>query len=360
MRLNRKQIYPILLALLAALLFGASAPFGKLLLGEVEPIMLAALLYLGCGVGLLIIKGWQSIEKSPTKVEARLTKNDLPWLAGATLAGGIIAPIILLFSLRATQAATASLLLNFEVVATTLIAAIAFKEAVSLRAWGAILTITLASALLTVNLKAAWGFSIGALGILLACVLWGIDNNLTRNISSKDPITIVTIKGLVAGCCSLVLASLAGNSLPTWTNVFWGMLLGALCYGLSITLFIWAMRSLGAARTSALYGTAPLAGITLSFLIFHDEISVMFLLAVPLMVAGTIFLAYEEHKHNHVHEEGLHEHAHSHDDEHHTHVHGESVVRTHSHIHEHTYTEHEHHHMPDTHHRHSHPAEDDF
>jgi drug/metabolite transporter (DMT)-like permease len=140
MRPNRVSTYPILLALLAALLFGASAPFGKLLLGEVEPIMLAALLYLGCGCGLLIIKAWQSIRKSPAMAEASLKKTDLPWLAGATLAGGIIAPIILLFSLQVTPAATASLLLNFEAVATTMIAALAFKEAVSRRAWWAILS----------------------------------------------------------------------------------------------------------------------------------------------------------------------------------------------------------------------------
>jgi drug/metabolite transporter (DMT)-like permease len=358
MRLNRMKIYPILLALLAALLFGASAPFGKLLLGEVEPIMLAALLYLGCGCGLLIIKAWQSIKKSPTRAEARLKKTDLPWLAGATLAGGIVAPIILLFSLRVTPASTASLLLNFEAVATTLIAALAFKEAVSRRAWWAILTITLASILLTLNLKESWGFSIGALGILFACVLWGVDNNLTRNISAKDPITIVTIKGLVAGTFSLVLAILVGNPLPTWTNVVWGMLLGSLCYGVSITLFIWAMRSLGAARTSALYGTAPLAGVAISILLFNDVISVLFLLALPLMVAGTIFLVYEEHKHHHVHEAILHEHSHSHDDEHHEHGHGESESDTwsHSHTHEHPYSEHEHHHMPDTHHRHTHPS----
>jgi drug/metabolite transporter (DMT)-like permease len=359
MRTNRVRIHPILLALLAALLFGASAPFGKLLLGQVEPIMLAALLYLGCGFGLLIIKAWQSIGKSPMRAEAKLKRPDLPWLAGATLAGGIAAPIVLLFSLRATPAATASLLLNFEAVATTLIAAVAFKEAVSRRAWWAILTITTASVLLTLNIKASWGVSIGALGILLACVLWGVDNNLTRNISAKDPITIVTIKGLVAGTFSLFLAILVGNPLPTWTNVFLGMLLGSLCYGMSITLFIWAMRSLGAARTSALYGTAPLAGIAISFLLFQDEISVMFLLAVPLMLIGTIFLVYEEHTHFHVHETTMHEHSHFHDDEHHIHKHIEVEIdtRSHSHTHEHAYSEHEHNHMPDTHHRHIHPSE---
>jgi hypothetical protein len=136
------------------------------------------------------------------------------------------------------------------------------------------------------------------------------------------------------------------------------MLLGSLCYGLSITLFIWAMRGLGAARTSALYGTAPLAGIALSFLLFQDEISVMFMLAVPLMVVGTIFLVYEEHTHTHVHDSILHEHLHSHDDEHHSHEHGENErdAEAHSHTHEHSNTEHAHHHMPDTHHRHVHPS----
>lgn len=354
--MKRTHIYSVFLALSAALLFGASAPLAKLLLGEIEPVLLAAFLYLGSGFGLLIIKALQYIGKSSASAEAMIKKEDFIWLAGAILAGGIAAPIILLFGLRETPGATASLLLNFEGVATTLIAAFAFKESVSSRAWSAIVTITLASMILSVNPNSGWGFSVGAVGILAACVLWGVDNNLTRNISAKDPLTIVTIKGLAAGTFSFLLAIIMGNRFPGWNTLFGAMILGSMSYGLSITLFIRAMRELGAARTSALFCTAPLAGIVISFFLFHETTSFMFLLAIPLMVVGTIFLVYEQHAHIHSHEADIHEHSHDHDDGHHEHDHGEGEVyiRSHSHVHEHHCCEHEHHHMPDIHHRHTH------
>jgi drug/metabolite transporter (DMT)-like permease len=357
--MNRTRVYPIFLALLAALLFGASAPLAKLLLGEIEPILLAAFLYLGSGLGLLIVKAVQRVGKSSLNTEASIRKPDLVRLAGATLAGGIAAPIVLLFGLRGTPAATASLLLNFESVATTLIAALAFRESVSRRAWWAIMAITLASIFLSVNVSSEWGLSLGALGILAACVLWGVDNNLTRDISAKDPLTIVTIKGLAAGTFSLILALATENRLPNWCILLGAMILGSVSYGLSITLFILAMRRLGAARTSALFGTAPLAGIALSFLLFHETVGILFLLAVPLMVVGTVFLVYEQHEHSHLHEAICHEHAHAHDDGHHAHEHGEGEAhhRSHSHLHEHPQCEHNHHHMPDIHHRHVHPSE---
>ena len=168
--MKRIYIYPVFQALLAAIFFGASAPLAKLLLGDVEPIPLAAFLYLGSGLGLLVVRGLQRVGKPVAATEARIRKADIKWLAGAILAGGIAAPIILLYSLRATPAATASLLLNFEAVATTLIATLAFKEYVSRRAWGAIVTITLASILLSTDPNSAWGFSLGAAGILAACL----------------------------------------------------------------------------------------------------------------------------------------------------------------------------------------------
>lgn len=353
--MNRTHTYPIFLALLAALLFGASAPLAKLLLGATEPILLAAFLYLGSGFGLLVIKALQQIGNPSANTEATIKKTDFIWLAGATLSGGIAAPIILLFGLRDTPAATTSLLLNFE-SATTLIAALVFKEAVSRRAWWAIAIITLASIILSVNLASGWGFSFGAIGIVLACVLWGIDNNLTRNISAKDPLAIVAVKGLVAGIFSLSIAMLAGNQLPDWNIIFLAMTLGSMSYGLSITLFILAMRGLGAARSSALFGTAPLAGVALSLLLFHETTSLVFFLALPLMIVGTIFLVYETHDHHHIHEPAAHEHSHTHDDEHHNHHHHEGALSAtaHSHLHEHHYCEHGHHHMPDTHHRHTH------
>jgi drug/metabolite transporter (DMT)-like permease len=275
-------------------------------------------------------------------------------LAGAIIAGGIAAPITLLFSLQNTPAATASLLLSFEGVATTLIAFFAFKESISRRAWWAIALIALASIFLSVNLKAEWGFSLGALGIIAACTLWGIDNNFTRNISAKDPLMIVTIKGFAAGSFSLGMAMVLGNKLPAWEVVLGALLLGNLSYGVSIVLFIHAMRGLGAARTSALFSSAPLAGMVLSFILFREFPGWLFLVAFPMMVIGTLFLVSEEHEHDHVHEMAIHEHAHIHDDGHHNHDHEIKYANRHSHIHKHAKVAHEHHHMPDIHHWHKH------
>ncbi|MFZ6021509.1 MAG: DMT family transporter [Chloroflexota bacterium] len=355
--MNRSHIPSVVQALIAALLFGASAPLAKLLLGEVEPIPLAALLYLGSGIGLLGVKLFQRINQKGLDSEAQIKKPDYLWLAGAIIAGGVAAPITLLFSLQNTPAATASLLLSFEGVATTLIAFFAFKESISYRAWWAIALITLASIFLSVNLNAEWGLSLGALGIIAACVLWGIDNNFTRNISAKDPITIVTIKGLGAGSFSLGMALVLGNKLPTWEVVLGALVLGSLSYGASIVLFIHAMRGIGAARTSALFSSAPLAGMLLSFLVFRELPSWMFVIAFPLMAAGTLFLVSEEHEHDHVHEMTIHEHAHIHDDEHHDHDHEGIGIKKHSHVHKHNKLIHAHHHMPDLHHRHTHSCE---
>jgi drug/metabolite transporter (DMT)-like permease len=355
--MKRTHLTSIIQALIAALLFGASAPLAKLLLGEVQPIPLAAFLYLGSGLGLLGIKIYQRFNRSAAENEAKIQKSDLPWLAGAILAGGVAAPITLLFSLQKTPAATASLLLNFEGVATTLIAALVFKESISRRAGWAIALISLSGIFLSINLDASWGFSLGAVGILAACFLWGLDNNLTRNVSAKDPLMIVTLKGLGAGSFSLGMAFVLGNQLPTPRIILGTMLLGSLSYGLSIVLFIHAMRGLGAARTSALFGTAPLAGMLLSFLLFRELPGWLFLLALPIMVIGTIVLVSEEHEHHHFHNLTVHEHAHVHTDDHHNHDHGGRAPGRHSHIHQHDELDHAHDHMPDLHHRHDHSSE---
>jgi len=354
--MDRNHLSSILFALLAALLFGMSAPLAKLFLGEVEPIPLAAFLYLGSGIGLLAVRLFQRIVFAQAETEAQLSRLDYGWLAGAIIAGGVMAPILLLFSLQNTPAATASLLLGFEGVASTLIAFFAFQESISRRAWAAIALISLAGVFLSVNPKAEWGFSLGALGILAACVLWGIDNNFTRNISAKDPLTIVTAKGLGAGSFSLAMAIVLKNQFPAWPVILGALVLGCLSYGASIVLFILAMRGLGAARTSALFSAAPLAGIFLSFILFREVPGWFFLAAFPFMAAGTWFMVNEEHSHKHLHEAVLHEHAHTHDDGHHAHTHeGGNPIGRHSHLHTHAEMSHEHHHMPDLHHRHVDP-----
>jgi drug/metabolite transporter (DMT)-like permease len=336
----------ILQALLAALFFGASAPLSKLLLLDVPPVLMAAFLYLGSGTGIALVRLSQRLT-SPQK-EADIRRPDVKWLTGAIISGGIAAPIVLMISLQNTPASTASLLLNFEGVATALIALFFFRESISRRALAAIFVITIASIFLSTNYAAGFGFSLGALGVLLACVLWGVDNNFTRNISAKDPLTIVSWKGLVAGTFSLFLGLLLGQKLPALTSILSILLLGFISYGLSTMLFIYSMRGLGAARTSALYGTAPLAGVLLSFIIFRDPITLLFGIAAALMVAGALLLANEEHAHFHIHMPVLHEHRHNHDE---FHEHDETTS-VHSHEHEHPRTEHEHGHMPDIHHRH--------
>ena len=340
----------ILQALLAAIFFGASAPIAKLLLGDnIAPIFLAAFLYLGSGTGIFLVRLTQRMRSKES--EAGIKPPDIKWLAGAIISGGIMAPIILMISLQNTPASTASLLLNFEGVGTTVIALLFFKEAISRRAWTAIIIITLASIFLSTNFKSGFGLSLGALGIILACVLWGLDNNFTRNISGKDPLAIVAWKGLVAGTFSFFLALFLGNPLPSIATIFYTLVLGFVSYGLSTILFIRSMRGLGAARTSALYGTAPLAGVLLSIAIFGEFPSFLFIIAAILMIGGASLLINEQHAHWHIHTALFHEHSHSHKDPSHGHA---DVDDVHSHEHEHPAEEHEHDHMPDIHHRHGH------
>lgn len=343
-------------AIAAAVLFGSSAPIAKLLLGQIEPIPLAAFLYLGSGLGLLLYRSLRTADKS-SSIEARLTKGDLPWLVGALLAGGVAAPIVLLFGLRSTPASTASLLLNFEGTATTVIAALVFREAIGRQVWWAVVFITSASILLSLNPGGEWGISLGAAGVIGACILWGLDNNFTRNISAKDPLEIVTIKGIGAGSFSLLLALALHSSFPGAAAMLGAMVLGCFCYGLSIVLFILAMRGLGAARTSAFFGAAPFVGSLLSIILFRESPGILFITSLLVMVLGTVLLLIEKHEHGHLHNSLEHEHRHRHEDEHHNHRHeGEENLASefHSHVHTHEMYEHSHPHTPDLHHRHGH------
>jgi drug/metabolite transporter (DMT)-like permease len=235
-------------ALLASLFFAASAPLAKILLAEVQPVMLAALLYLGCGVGLLIYK--VTVHRIKPATEAHLARADMPWLIGAVLAGGVAAPIVLLYGLRNTSAATASLLLNFEGVATSVIAAIMFREALGKRVWLAVLLVTVGSIILSWDRTERLSLSVGALGVAAACVLWGLDNNLTRHISAKDPVMITIIKGIGAGLVSLCMAFLLGNHLPSIRHIGMAILLGFFAYGLSIVFFI---PSFGSGKNKRLF-----------------------------------------------------------------------------------------------------------
>jgi drug/metabolite transporter (DMT)-like permease len=356
----KQRFYPYMQALLAAILFGASAPLAKILLGEMDAIPMAGFLYLGSGTGALLLLWFENLRHNGQSVEAHLTRPDIPWLMGAMLAGGVAAPIVLLLGLQSTPASTASLLLNFESVATTLIAALVFKEAVDRRIWWAIALITLASILLSWNTSGGWGISLGALGIMAACFLWGLDNNLTRHISAKNPLIIVAAKGLGAGAFSLMFSLVLGKALPPLIPTLLTMVLGAFSYGLSIYLFILAMRSLGSARTSALFGSAPFVGTLLSVVLLKEMPQGLFWLSAPIMAIGAWLMLSENHDHHHVHEPAEHIHNHAHPDEHHDHPHPADtplVNGFHSHPHQHVTWAHDHPHTPDLHHRHTHDSQ---
>ena len=268
----------------AAALYALNTPFSKLLLGDVPPRMLAALLYLGAGLGMLLVRFFDRIA-GRDRPENPLTQRDLPYTAGM-VALDIAAPIFLLTGLSETTASNAALLNNFEIVATALIALLLFREPISRRLWLAIALVTLASALLSFEDASSLSFSRGSPLVLLACVCWGFENNCTRRISSRDPVEIVIVKGFGSGLGALCVALLLDERLPAALPLLGALLLGFVAYGLSILLYLYAQRGLGAARTSAYYALAPFFGAALSFLLLRDAFSPGFALALALMAAG--------------------------------------------------------------------------
>jgi len=297
-------------AIAAAVLFGISTPVSKLLLGEIDPVLVAALLYLGSGFGLMIVL--VSVARAVrTDRELRFGTRDLPWLIGGILAGGVIAPIVLLVSLASVPAATASLFLNFEIVATTLIASLVFREYLGRQALLAIPVIAAAGVILSVDPQETTLFSPAAAGIILACLFWGIDNNLTRKIAGKDPVVLATAKGLTAGCVSLAIAIFLHAPFPAPGAIAAALVAGFFTYGLSIVFFIRSLRELGAARTSAYFAAAPFIGTLLSLILFGGFPGLQFFIALPLFIAGAFLLAREQHSHAHRHGSLVHDHPHA-------------------------------------------------
>lgn len=343
-------------ALLAAGLFGASTPLAKLLLGEMSPLMLAGLLYMGSGLGLLVIKfaGGLIQRKAVWGKEAALHGRDYLWLAGAILTGGVLGPILLLYGLTISTASGVSLLLNLEGVLTVIISAWVFREAVSARIWVATLIMLLAGFMLFYNPGATLSFDTGLLAVLGACFMWGVDNNLTRKISASDPMAIVMVKGLAAGSVSLVLAYVSGAERPELFALLAALLLGLFSYGVSLVLFVYALRHLGSARTSAHFSTAPFIGAALAIVVLDEPLGVTFIVAMAMMIAAAYLVLTEQHKHAHSHEYLVHAHLHRHDEHHqHAHVGGEGP-EPHAHRHVHEPLTHTHGHLPDLHHRHRH------
>ena len=274
-------------AILAAGLYALNAPVSKLLLEEVPPTMMAALLYLGAGIGLAVVRLGQRMTGKGKK-EAPLTKKDMPYTVGMVVLD-IAAPIFLMVGLTMTTAANASLLNNFEIVATAVIALFIFREAISRRLWLAIVLVTISSAILSVEDVTSFTFSYGSIFVLLACVCWGLENNCTRMISHKDPLEIVVIKGFGSGLGSLVLAFCIGESALPLVYGVCTLLLGFVAYGLSIFFYIYAQRYLGAAKTSAYYALAPFMATALSLVIFREKPSISFFIALLIMAVGTYF-----------------------------------------------------------------------
>ncbi|OUP29426.1 DMT family transporter [Faecalibacterium sp. An192] len=282
-----QNIRSIVWALLAAALYAISTPVSKLLLQDVAPTMMAGLLYLGAGIGMfglgMVRRGVKALPH-----ENHLTRRDLPYTAGMVLLD-IAAPICLMVGLTRTTSANASLLNNFEIVATALIALMVFREKISRRLWLAIGLITLSSMILSFEDAASLDFSFGSLFVLAACVCWGFENNCTRMMSASDPLEIVVIKGFGSGLGSLVLALALGEPLPPLQVLPVVLVLGFVAYGLSIFFYVYAQRRLGAAKTSAYYAVAPFIGVLLSRLFLQEAFTQVFLIALAIMMAGAYF-----------------------------------------------------------------------
>lgn len=340
-----------LLALAAAALFGASTPIAKLLLGEMSPLVLAGLLYLGSGLGLA---AWRLLRPPGAQQEAKLARGDLGWLAGAILAGGVVAPVLLLWGLQGTTAGAASLLLNLEGVITTFVAAMLFREAIGTRIWLAALVMLAGATVLAWSPQSALGLSLPALAIVGACLGWALDNNLTRKVAAADPVTTAMAKGLVAGGVNLGLGLATGAGLPSAAATAAALALGFAAYGVSLVLFILALRHLGAARTGAHFGTAPFIGAAVAIVALGEPVTAAFVAALALMAFATWLVLTEHHAHEHHHEPLVHSHRHEHD-AHHRHAHrGDEGPEPHAHEHVHEPLTHAHPHLPDLHHRHEH------
>jgi drug/metabolite transporter (DMT)-like permease len=341
-------------ALSSALLFGASTPLAKLLLREgVDPQLLAGLFYLGSGVGLgLVLLARSAL--TPLPQEARLRATDLPPLALAVVLGGVVAPVLMMSGLVRTSAASAALLQNLEGLATMGIAWVIYRENVDRSLLLGAVAILAGAALLGWSAASVQGGS-GTLLIAAACLAWGIDNNVTRKLAAADPVQIASIKGLVAGVTNLTLALAVGARLPALPLALAATGVGFVGYGVSLVLFVLALRHLGVARTSAYYSTAPFIGALLATTVLAEPLSARLLLAGALMAVGVYLHLLERHSHRHRHELLEHEHRHVHD-EHHQHAHdsGDPAGEPHSHPHRHEPLEHGHAHYPDLHHRHDH------
>ena len=336
--------------LLAAVLFGASAPLAKLLLGDVSPWLLAGLLYSGVGLGLW---GWRLVRRAP---RVRLARQEVPWLVGAVGAGGVAGPVLLMFGLVSMPASGASLLLNAEGVLTAVIAWVVFREPADRRVVLGMLAIVAGAVVIAVPTGQAQVTSVWpALAIVGASACWALDNNLTRRVSLTDATWLAAVKGAVAGPTNLAVALVLGAQVPGAGRAAQALVLGFVAYGVSLVLFIVGLRHVGTARAGAYFSIAPFFGAVLAVAL-GDALTWQLALAGALMAVGAWLHLSEEHGHEHAHEAVTHEHWHVHDDGHHGHAHAGVVAAGVSHRHGHTHeaVTHTHAHYPEAHHRHAH------
>lgn len=343
--LSTKKNFGCVYAILAAVLFGASTPFSKSILTNQSPWMLAGILYFGSGLGLFVLF-WVQNFFMPSSAEARLGKKDTPIMAGATVFGGLLGPVFLMYGLSLTAPASASLFLNLEAVLTAAIAWFIFKEAYDRRILIGMLFIVLGGIALSWTNNFEMSNFAGPGLIASACLSWGMDNNFTRKVSASDPVQIAMVKSLIAGSTNLGLSTLVHARAPSLLIIAEGSLTGFSGYGVSLTFFVLGLRGIGTSRTGAYFSMAPFVGAALSILFFHDHFSVQLLIAAFLMGIGVYLHLTEAHVHEHLHEEMAHEHRHAHD-QHHQHQHGPNNPPREPHTHSHP-------HFPDIHHRHSH------
>jgi drug/metabolite transporter (DMT)-like permease len=319
-------------------------------------VALAGVLYLGAGVGLLVLRALQGrFAGAAGRQEAPLERSDWKWLTGAILAGGVIAPVLLMLGLQHTQASTAVLLLNLEGVFTALLAWFVFHENVDRRIAAGFFLIAGGGVLLSWQGGPAGGLPLGALAVIAACLGWAVDNNLTQRVSGSDPLQVAGLKGLVAGILNLAVAVLAGWTPPAAAVIAAALGLGLLGYGVSLSLFVWSLRHLGTARTGAYFSVAPFFGAVTAMAVLAERPGSLFWAAAALMALGVWLHVTERHEHPHRHERLAHSHTHRHDAHHrHEHPAGWDGSEPHSHAHEHAPLVHTHPHYPDLHHRHRH------
>ena len=345
---------PILAVLVSGALFGLSVPFSKILVGDMRAVMLAGLLYAGSAIGLL---AWMVVRRkvAPAKPSEPLTRTDVPYLAGAVLCGGVLGPIFLMTGLERTAGSSASLLLNLEGVFTALIAVAVFHEHGGWKLWTALAAMTGASFILSYS-PGGQILGEGPLLIILAMACWGIDNNLMQKVSGHDPVQLAAIKSVFAGTVSLCLAFALYGGTPVNTEMGEALIIGMVCYGVSLALFMIGLRHLGSSRTGTFFSVGPYVAAVMAVPLLGDPVTLPLLAAGGLMAIGTWTITREGHVHEHRHEAVEHEHVHSHRDQ--AHAHHPETQGIHSHVHRHEAVVHTHVHWPDARHSHDHLAQD--